>query len=416
MCSTHNSIPSGGFTRASAAVGAPSAGVSECERSDHHPHPQRGALGIYTKYSSPPPSERSQESRSTRYRLQGIARKIALAEGEAERMEFPHNYHRVAKCKYVRVLPDVRVKLDDQSAFYSGLTACGSVWVCPVCASKVQQRRRDEIAMAMDWAESEGLQAVMVTFTHSHKLTEALEGQLSSQADALRRFRSGKAWQKFKERIGFRGMIRTLEVTYGRNGWHPHTHELWFVRKDCHPADVQIFVQNRWLSCCQKAGLVPPGKESDHLFHSTNFHFNADSSDYLAKQDDDSNWSVAEEMTLSSMKTGGKTVHPFALLQWASEGDRRASALFLEYMQAMHGKRQIHWSKGLKALVGVDVLTDEQAAELEQEGAKTVAVLELFAWKFICESGSRARILDLAESGGASAIAKWLHSHGYDSC
>ena len=412
MCKAHNSTSASESLPLYSSDSTASRGVrTQCER-----HVEGGALGIYTKYSSPPPSERTSESRENRYRLQGVARKIAITEGEKEGLEFPHNYHRVAKCKYVRVLPDVRVKLDDDSAFYSGLTACGSVWACPVCAAKVQQQRRDEIAQAMEWAKSEGLQAVMVTFTHSHKVTEALDGQLESQADALRRFRSGKAWQKFKSRIGFRGMVRTLEVTYGRNGWHPHTHELWFVDADVQPADVKIFVQNRWLSCCQRAGLVPQGKEADHLFHSTNFHFDADSSDYLAKQDDDSNWSAAEEMSLSSMKKGGKTVHPFALLQWASEGDRRASALFLEYMQAMHGKRQIHWSKGLKALVGVDVLTDEQAAEQEHEDAKTVAVLEMFAWKFICESGSRARILALAESGGATAIARWLNSHGYDSC
>jgi hypothetical protein len=314
------------------------------------------------------------------------------------------------------VKPEVRVKLQDDSSFYSGLTACGSVWACPVCSAKVQQTRRDEIAHLIAWAKANGKQAVMVTFTHPHKLSDSLESQLSSQSDALRRFRSGKAWQKFKDRVGFIGMVRTLEVTYGRNGWHPHTHELWIVDSAVQPADVKIFVQNRWLSACQKAGLVPSGKEMDFLFHSTDFHFDADSSDYFAKQDDDSNWSIAEEMTLSSMKTGGKTVHPFALLQWASEGDRRAAALFLEYMQGMHGKRQVYWSQGLKDRSGVHTLTDEQAAELEDESAKTVAVLEIFAWKFICESGARSRVLDMAETGGAKAIGDWLVSHGYDSC
>ncbi len=381
------------------------------------PPVQGGALGIYTKSSSPPLAK-SQESRANRYRLQTVARKIAIAEGKAEGLEFPHNYHRVAKCKWTRVMPDVRVKLDSDSAFYSGLTACGSVWVCPVCSAKVQQARRDEIAQLIEWAKNNGKQAVMVTLTHPHKVTHSLDDQLNNQAEALRRFRSGKAWQKFKNRIGFVGMVRTLEVTYGRNGWHPHTHELWIVDEATQPADVKMFVQNRWLSSCQKAGLVPPGKEQDFLFHAVDYHFDADSSDYLAKQDDDSNWSIAEEMTLSGMKTGGKskTVHPFALLQWAHDGDKRASELFLEYLQAMHGKRQIYWSPGLKELSGVNVLTDEQAAELEDSEAKTVAVLEMFAWKFICDSGSRSLVLDLAETGGSQAIGEWLVKHGYDSC
>jgi hypothetical protein len=410
MCSTHGNTSTAESSPSTCLPRPPAGGVqTQSER-----HAEEGALGIYTKYSSPPPAK-PRESRQNRYRLQGTARQIAIAEGQAENLEFPHDYHRVAKCKWTRVLPEVRVKLDSDSAFYSGLTACGSVWACPVCSAKVQQARRDEIAHLIAWAKENGKQAVMVTFTHPHKVSHSLEDQLKSQADALRRFRSGKAWQKFKNRIGFVGMVRTLEVTYGRNGWHPHTHELWIVDAETQPADVKIYVQNRWLSSCQKAGLVPPGKEQDFLFHAVNYHFDADSSDYLAKQDDDSNWSIAEEMTLSSMKKGGNTVHPFALLQWASEGDRRASRLFLEYMQGMHGKRQVHWSRGLKELTGVNTLTDEEAAELEEQTAKTVAVLEMFAWKFICTSGSRSHVLDLAETGGSAAIAQWLSSHGYDS-
>ena len=31
-------------------------------------------------------------------------------------------------------------------------------------------------------------------------------------------------------RQGFKGLIRSLEVTHGANGWHPHTHELWFLK------------------------------------------------------------------------------------------------------------------------------------------------------------------------------------------
>jgi hypothetical protein len=348
--------------------------------------------------------------------LQAQARKIAISQGQAEELEFPHNFHRVAKCKWTRVEPFVRVKAESSgSAFYSGLTACGSVWACPVCSAKVQQARRDEIAQVIAWARENGKQAVMVTFTHPHQVGDSLEGQLSSQAKALRQFKSGKAFQKFKQRVGFVGMVRTLEVTYGRNGWHPHTHELWIVDQDVQPADVKLFVQNRWLTVCKKAGMVADGQELPFLDHSVDYHFDADSSDYLAKQDDDSNWSIAEEMSLSGVKTQGKTVHPFALLEWAADGDRRASALFLEYIQGMHGKRQVYWSPGLKKLSGVDVASDEEAAEMEDPEATTVACLEMFTWKFICETGSRSLVLDLAEKGGYSAVAEWLESHGYQS-
>ena len=36
---------------------------------------------------------------------------------------------------------EVRKHLKTEKAFYSGLMVCGSVWMCPVCASKISERR-----------------------------------------------------------------------------------------------------------------------------------------------------------------------------------------------------------------------------------------------------------------------------------
>lgn len=36
-------------------------------------------------------------------------------------------------------------------------------------------------------------------------------------------------FKKFKDGIGYEGLVRGLELTYGSNGWHPHTHELWVL-------------------------------------------------------------------------------------------------------------------------------------------------------------------------------------------
>lgn len=45
--------------------------------------------------------------------------------------------------------------------------------------------------------------------------------------------------------------------------------------------------------------------------------------------------------------------------------DVSTSGLFMEYVNAIKGSRQLVWSRGLKAAVGVDDKTDEEIAQEE---------------------------------------------------
>src|SRR5260370_40243977 len=40
---------------------------------------------------------------------------------------------------------DVLYSPSRQSAHYRGLMVCGSIWVCPICAAKISERRRIEL-------------------------------------------------------------------------------------------------------------------------------------------------------------------------------------------------------------------------------------------------------------------------------
>ena len=86
------------------------------------------------------------------------------------------------------------------------------------------------VQQAIDWAKGQGYQVVMVTFTFPHKSWQSLGDLLARQADAFKRLRKGRPWDTMKADRGFKGLIRSLEVTHGANGWHPHTHELWFLK------------------------------------------------------------------------------------------------------------------------------------------------------------------------------------------
>ena len=378
-------------------------------------------LGKYANTVTPlleDPREAIQFHRSERYRLLSCARTILIAAGKSEGLEFAHNFHRTAKCKYVQRGGDyvsVHMSLEHRAAFFAGLVTCGSVWACPVCTAKIQQRRRDEIAMAIEWAYATGRQAVMVTLTFPHMEWHDLGELLRAQAMALQRLRAGKQWAKFKAVVEFHGLIRALELTYGLNGWHPHTHELWFVRCDADIAKLKAEILKRWESACRRAGLLLPANLEFFRTYSVDVRGNCSTSDYLAKQDDARHWGIDSEMAKASSKLGRSAgLHPFGLLAKASDGNHQAAQeaaqLFLTYTIAMKGRRQLLWSRGLKECVGINEMDDEAIAEEKREAADLLGMLTPDDWRRIRVAGVRAEILNAAEKGGWSAVQTLLKS------
>lgn len=426
---------------------------------------EASTLGIYANLSSPPPAwgkvEREQRispalardevktkspaamalaeqaiaelirgQRAKRFDLLATARSVLLASPEAQRLKHPHNVHRTCKCAWIPngSLVAVNKAIASKKAFYSGLTTCGSVWTCPVCCAKVQERRREEIATAVSWVYGEPIvtairtvpgrengQAMMVTLTFPHKYWDKLAELLKQQKDALVLFRGGKAWDKEKKRIGFDFLIRSLEITRGANGWHPHTHELWFLDADIDVKALLKKLRRRWLAACINVGLVDPLNISQvraFMRYAVDVKPNCSTSDYLAKQDSSRHWGVDREMSKASSKAGkAKGKHAFELLaevQAGAEGTAHAAELFREYAKAMFGKQQLRWSPGSKKRLGIKDLKDEQIAEEMRETALKLGLINHPDWRRVRAKGKRAYVLDLAEKVGWSAVQDLL--------
>lgn len=355
-----------------------------------------------------------QAARAERYAMLSTARRVFSAAGRRSGLFYGHDYHRTAKCRFVRVGGDtigVHKSQQHGGAFYTDLVICGSVWACPVCAAKVQERRREEIATAINWAYANDLQPVMVTLTFPHYSWQKLSKLLDQQAMALQRLRAGQPWKRFQARHGYRGMIRSLELTHGSNGWHPHTHELWFVRRDADPVAMLVEVLKRWESACIRAGLLDPKNQAQleaFRAHAVDIKGNCSASDYLAKQDDSRHWGADREIAKASTKQGrAKGLHPFGLLAQAAD-NQRAARLYLSYALAMKGRRQLHWSKGLKDAVGLNDASDEDLAEESRETADCLGRLTFDEWKLIRVAGMRAQVLNAAESCSGWAAVQAL--------
>lgn len=363
--------------------------------------------------------------RVERFRLLSAARSVLVGAGNQAGLEYPHNFHRTAKCKAVSHR-QVSVNLDPKhgAASFGGLVTCGSVWTCPVCAPKIQERRRGEIEQAIDWAYANNFQPIMVTLTFPHGRHDKLDLLLDQQAHAFRRMRSGKQWIGVKENLGYQGLIRSLEVSIGDHGYHPHTHELWFISKHTtrfdSPAEevkaeveaIRLKVLARWEAACIAAGLLDPKKVKHFQEYGVHVKGWCSAGDYLAKQDDSRNWGVDREMAKATSKDGNKLkgLHPFSLLTKVAAGDQHAGRLFLAYALAMKGKRQLFWSPGLKARVGVGEKTDEQLAVEERENADVLGLISPPDWRLILWYEKRAAVLDAAELGGWPAVLVLLAS------
>ncbi|WP_428836438.1 hypothetical protein, partial [Streptomyces erythrogriseus] len=170
-----------------------------------------------------------------------------------------------------------------------------------------------------------------------------------------------------------------------------------------------------WEAACARAGLLDPAdflKVAAFLVHGVDVKRDMTCGDYLAKQDDSRSWGFSHEIAKATSKAGRrKGFHPHHLLVRKAAGD---DALFLEYHKAMKGARQLFWSPGLKARVGLLDLSDEVIADESRDPADLLAHVLDDAWRIVRNNDAHAELLDAAETGGAPAVRSLLVSLGYD--
>lgn len=345
-----------------------------------------------------------------RYRLDGSIKKLLRADVAKNHPDkFPANVHRSVGCTWVRICPEVSlVRPDGKSTYhYKGLRICGSVHTCPLCAAKIQERRRQEVASAIAWGEGQGKALVMASYTFPHRVDQPLALLLRLQQEAIKTLREGKAYKVLMSACGHSGRIRTLEVTHGKNGWHPHTHELLIVSPSADPLRMRMVLAELWLKACKKVGLFQPDRDDEWSFlaHAVDVRDGDEgAAAYLAKMDDQNKWGLSHEMTKGSSKQGRASgVHPFKLA-----ADVSTSGLFMEYVNAIKGSRQLVWSRGLKAAVGVDDKTDEEIAQEEATRVTDRISLTPDDWRKVIKVDARYDLIHAAETGGHDAVRRAL--------
>lgn len=306
--------------------------------------------------------------------------------------------HKIGLCKWsindVSSGVSVRLKLHEnggQTAYYEGLQTCAAVWVCPCCGNRISSRRRDEMNRLLSWARAEGHSVFMVTLTARHGAEDDLSELLEAIKLAKKRLHQHRAWRRLKASII--GSVTATEVTHGRNGWHPHYHVILVVENDPQIEAQLRQIEQIWLASLAGAGLSGTGNGFD-------LRNASGTKSYIAK------WGAAEEVTMNRHKKGRRSGRTPAqlLADSCDKGDKAAGALWVRFTEVFKGRRQLVWSRGLKAMAGIDEVEDEEAAQIEVEEPEIVAQISRGDWSGSAVAARRRRgaILDAAESGSVS--------------
>jgi len=390
-----------------------------------------GPLVIYAKFASnPPPTTPPVPSPATRSVAVRVAQAVSSGEVGRRQSRREERYalrngilravtskHRVAACGRCRIDADQPVGLSrkqqadgEGAAAFSNLQSCGSVWLCPVCATKVRTGRAVEIERAVAGHLAGGGGLLVGALTVPHQRFDDLARVLDVVKGSFRKAVSGGAWKKDREEFGVIGFIRAVEITHGNNGWHPHLHLLIFTERLLEPLERKALnerIFTRFARFVEREGLGKPLATYNRLEAVKNAQA---VSRYISK-------AVLEvgRFDVKVGRVGHRT--PFQILyDMGQTGDMEDLALWHEFERAIPGTSSIRWSRGLKSRCLIEEETDEELAASELEGVEEETVYFTKAeWDLVCKVPvAQAKVLRAMEAGGSVAVYLVLLNLGAD--
>lgn len=307
---------------------------------------------------------------------------------------------RPSKCGRIAIAGVVELRATEHSAHFHGVMTCGSVWACPACSIKIRAQRAAELAHVVGWHGID--RTLMATFTIRHSLGDSLILTRRGMARAWQSVQRGAAWQRQMERVGLVGFVRSLEVTHGENGWHPHLHVLLLTKalSSEELAALKTWLSQRWAVAIQKAigdQFVPNDQNGCDLRA-------CNRADYLSK--------IGLELTFPHTKLAtGTNLTPLQLAQAAVAGDLHAAALWRQYADDFKGARMLTWSHRLRANAGLKLEpTDSEVAWSQAHDMPTLVVtIARDVWRAIRERPETLTLLlNAAESHNVDEVARLL--------
>lgn len=329
---------------------------------------------------------------------------------------------------------------NDKAAKFYGTTHCHSPWCCPHCTPIVMAKKGRDIACAIDALASKYNQsACMITFTLPHTKYMSCKDTLEILTKTWRMFsRAGNKGYRFdtyikkksqgtstykkkmtaygvmRQELNITHHVKTYEVTYGANSWHPHIHMLLWIPNDKFN-DVINYEQlllDRWWHCAEFVASkyykeTYPDKDYSNLIHSLFADWRKNpktghKSVFISKDQNGlprkisssiyiSGWSGNYELTYYDKKARKGHFTPNQLLQLAYHANLKNlndkfkffMDLFIEFALATKGHRRVEFSSrsGISKIIAEWKLSNTYIQDMQKKITEKEA--EVGHWKNI---------------------------------
>lgn len=390
-----------------------------------------------------------------------------LLRQKLERDGLTDNFKSIAGCgSQVADIPGlpkgVFLLANSKHAAFFGTLTCKSAWACPVCTAKVMAKHATDIACAIDALQQRGQSAIMLTLTVPHhrfmSCEETTQILYKAWADfivhgnkriTLKNKNSNKRWKSrdvfsnFCEEFNCTHRVRVCEYTWGKHGWHPHFHCLFWVDSDKlqKVAEWEDKLNERWLQLARRQTLkqwhsMRPEKFAQDEIRITYLygkkHTNGVSRGLYISKDNNGKiiaqkssqyicgWGAEKELTgnIRQKATGKGHFTPHQMLEEAYkaksvEQREKWLDLYVEYMTATkkfrHARVNFSIHSGIKDIIKqwkltqnfVEVLKKKAIYQLEDGGKwKMVFFFTSDVWYSICileqTTDIKAELLKLA--------------------
>lgn len=296
--------------------------------------------------------------------------------------------------------------------YVGGVQKCGSVWLCPVCATRIAGERRREIERVSTLHLERGGSVAFLTLTSVHKIEYNQTKFRRAVTEAFRALQQSRMYRRMKRTYQVAGHLRKLEVNYGPNGFHVHLHVALFFDRDFtprtwpaghpqagkwrEPAEISVMekiLYTEWRKALTDLGYPPPSRKRGALLEyvkpgTTKWR------NYLAKMGFEftgqkqgrhknrSMFQVLEDAGLTFRRYLADGYSPVHVNHSTGEvvhliADVKVWRL---YEKVIKGARQLEWSRALKKRYAVQDPPDEQLAVELPGGEDDELLLDIPKW------------------------------------
>lgn len=239
------------------------------------------------------------------------------------------------------------------AAYMAGVQRCGSIWCCPQCTPWVRWRREMVLREAMASHVAGGGSLRLLTLTVPHTPSDQLDRLFDGVARAWRWSLSGRIWMGAQRDLGISAWVRSMEITAGPSGWHPHLHVALLLDGSIDDEALRVWWHRRWVAACERFGLHRPSAARGVTVRD----IGGSTAGYVVR--------VATEVARADVKVGRDDAR-FGVLQLldlaSTDRERWARDAWLELAASTRGRHAIYTSAGLRRLIPRVQLTDTPVA------------------------------------------------------